>query len=216
MTQNQNDPLGSDLSIAIGRFPVNTLEEAQVAVDKVIRYDTAEESLGDWRNKLLFVGDDEDGTAHSPKANTIADLINELHTSTNLDKVFLDAYPQVSTPGGDRFPAATAAINEAMFKGVFAITYLGHGGAQGWAQERVISTSDIIGWTNKDKLPIFLTATCSFTGYDDAGFTTAGENVFINPRGGAVSLFTTVRAVRANQNAELTEEALKRMYEPAG
>ena len=210
---DEDDPLDGDLSIAVGRFPVNTIEEATVIVDKIISYDSSEETLGDWRNKLLFVGDDEDGRAHAGRANDIADIINEAHTFTNLDKIYLDAYPQVSTPGGDRFPAATAAINEAIFKGVFAITYLGHGGAQGWAQERIINTSDIIGWTNKTKLPIFMTATCSFTGYDDVGFTTGGENVFLNPRGGAVALFTTVRAVFANQNAELTEEALRRVFE---
>ena len=210
---DSNDPLKGDLSISVGRFPVNTLEEAQAVVNKVINYDISEETLGDWRNRLAFVADDEDGKTHGDDADEIADDIQNIHPYLNIDKIFLDAYPQVSTPGGDRFPAANAAINEAMFKGVFAMTYLGHGGSQGWAQERVLNISDIVGWTNSKKLPIFLTATCSFTGYDDAGFTTGGEQVFLNPRGGAVALLTTVRAVFANQNATLTKAAMRRIFE---
>ncbi|MCI5082611.1 MAG: type IX secretion system sortase PorU [Saprospiraceae bacterium] len=210
---NENNPLDGDLAISVGRLPVNTIAEAKVAVDKIIDYDNSELTLGDWRNRMVFVGDDEDSNVHADGADEIADYIQGLHPYLNIDKVYLDAYPQVSTPGGDRFPAANAAINENIFKGVFAVTYLGHGGSQGWAQERVLNISDIIGWENSSKLTIFLTATCSFTGYDDPGFTTGGEQVFLNPNGGAVSLLTTVRAVFANQNEQLTQEALRRIFE---
>ena len=47
------------LDIGVGRFPVQTLEEAKIAVDKVINY-SATESFGDWRLNICFVGDDND------------------------------------------------------------------------------------------------------------------------------------------------------------
>ena len=125
----------------------------------------------------------------------------------------MDAFPQVSTPGGDRFPEVTSALNKALFKGVLVVTYLGHGGSSGWAQERVLNISDIIGWENFERLPLFVTATCSFTGYDDAGFTTAGEEVLLNPNGGSIALLTTTRAVFSSLNAELTEQALLRIFD---
>jgi hypothetical protein len=210
---DEDKPLGGDLNLAIGRLPVNTTEQARLAVDKIIKYDTDPKSFLDWRNRMVYVGDDEDFFTHAPKADNIADIINNITPAINTNKIYLDAYPQVSTPGGDRFPKATEAINSSIFKGALAITYLGHGGSEGWAQERVLNISDINSWTNADRQPLFITATCSFAGYDDAGFTTAGELVFLNPRGGAIGLLTTVRAVYANPNSQLTEEVLRRLYD---
>lgn len=209
---NANDPLVGNLSIAVGRLPVKTVQEAQSVVDKIIRYDNAPAAFSDWRNRMVFVGDDEDGNLHTRDANNIADDIGKANRFMNLDKIYLDAFPQVAASGGDRFPEAKAALNRAIFRGVLVVTYLGHGGKNGWAQERVLEISDIVNWNNQDKLPLFLTATCSFTGYDDPTFTTGGEETILNPRGGAIALLTTVRAVYANQNAELTDATLKELF----
>lgn len=209
---NGSNLLLNDLEIAIGRFPVKTLQEAQSAVNKVINYDTNKETLGDWRNQLVFVGDDEDSGAHTRDVNDIADLIGGQNRYMNLSKIYLDAFPQVAASGGNRFPAAKAELNRAIFKGVLAVTYLGHGGEKGWAQERVLEISDVVNWENADRLPLFMTATCSFTGYDNPAFTSAGEETFLNAKGGAIALMTTVRAVYATENAALTRAALQQLF----
>lgn len=211
--EHDSDPLSGDLNVAVGRLPVKTEEEASNAVAKIMNYDNNPVTLGNWRNQLVFVGDDEDGFIHTRDANEIADLVNDNYPSFNIEKIYLDAYPQVSTPGGDRFPAVTEALNNSIFKGVLAVTYLGHGGSKGWAQERILNISDIINWENYHRQPLFITATCSFTAYDDPAFTSAGEEVFLNPRGGGIALMTTTRAVYASQNAELTEAALIKLFE---
>lgn len=212
-SNNSNDPLTSDLSISVGRLPVKSLEESKIVIDKIINYETNPQTLGDWQNRMVFIADDEDTNLHIDDADEIADDLVNTFPNINLDKIFLDAFPQVKTPAGDRFPEATEALNKSIFKGTLAVTYLGHGGPQGWAQERVLSISDIIGWRNWNQLPLFVTATCSFTGYDDPGVTTAGEEVLLNPRGGSVALFTTVRAVYAGENATLTRAAMKKLFE---
>jgi hypothetical protein len=89
---------------------------------------------------------------------------------------------------------------------------LGHGSPKGWAQERVLSIPDILNWQNRFKMPLFITATCSFTAYDDPAFVSAGEEAFLNPNGGAIGLLTTTRAVFANQNAELTDQTLQSLF----
>jgi hypothetical protein len=212
-TNPSSDPLDGFLSISVGRLPVKTVSEAQAVVNKIINYDVSPDAFGDWRNRLVFVGDDEDSNIHTRDADNIANLLQGLYPNLNIDKIFLDAYPQVSTPGGDRYPAVNEAINKAMFKGVLAMTYLGHGGPKGWAQERVLNVSEIVGWENHDRLPLFITATCSFAAYDDPSYVTAGEEVLLNPRGGAIALMTTTRAVYASQNADLTEAAMKKLFE---
>ena len=208
---DSNSPLDGELQIALGRLPVKNSQEADEVVDKIIRYDTDERALGDWRNRLVFVGDDNDGAGdldHYKQADDIAGDVQAGNQAFNLEKVYLDAFPQESTPGGERVPQATERINQSVFKGALVITYLGHGGPKGWAQERVLNLSDIFSWDNTHRMPIFLTATCTFAGYDDPTFVTAGEEVLLNSDGGAAGLLTTTRAVYANANKRLTEKSL--------
>ncbi|GJM34310.1 MAG: peptidase C25 [Saprospiraceae bacterium] len=209
---NENDPLKGDLQIAIGRFPVNTPEEASGFVNKLKNYDANPATMRDWRNRLLFVGDDEDGSQHSKDANGIAEEISAAFPFLNVDKIYLDAFPQVSTPAGDRFPSVTESINRSIFKGILGIVYLGHGGPKGWAQERILNISDITNWENPLEMPLFVTATCSFTAFDDPSFVSAGEEVFLNPKGGAIALLTTTRAVYANQNEAFTNLTLLQLF----
>lgn len=200
------------LDIGVGRFPVKDLDEARGVVDKVIHYDVNPGSLRDWRNRVVFVGDDEDGNLHTGDADKIAVKIGGKNPNLNVDKIYLDAFPQISTSGGTRAPLATDAINKNMFKGVLAMVYLGHGGTKGWAQERVLKIEDIQSWKNLDQMPIIITATCSFSGYDNPAFTTAGELSFLNRQGGAIALYTTVRPVFASANKILTEAAVDTLF----
>ncbi|MBK8656350.1 MAG: type IX secretion system sortase PorU [Haliscomenobacter sp.] len=206
------DPLSGRLQIAVGRLTVNTREEAAQVVQKIIHYDTSPATFSDWRNRALFVGDDEDGMQHTQDADLIATDLQGRFPAINIDKTYLDAYAQTSTTGGNRIPAVTESINEAIFKGALIVTYLGHGGPFGWAQERILNIPDIVNWKNYDQQALFLTATCSFTNYDDPTFTSAGEEAFLNAKGGAMALMTTVRAVFANQNAALTQKSLEFLF----
>jgi hypothetical protein len=205
--------LAGDLDIAVGRLPFKNEEEAQGVVNKIINYDTNPATLGDWRNRLTFVGDDEDGSIHTKQADQVSQLSKGEHNVFNHDKIFFDAYQQVSTSGGQRFPSATEAINQSMFKGNLVMNYLGHGGGGGWAQERVLRTQHIVDWENFDKLPLLVTATCSFTGYDEPNYVTAGEHSMINEKGGVIGLFTTVRAVYSSQNKVLTDAVFKNIFD---
>ena len=201
---NPNNPLAGDLNIAVGRLPVKTQQEAQASVDKIINYEKDPQTFSDWRNRLVFVGDDEDGSKHTRDANGIADMVIGKYPQYNVDKLYLDAFPQENTPAGPRVPDVNSSIDRSVFKGVLAVTYLGHGGPRGWAQERVLNIVDIKKWTNRQRLPLFITATCTFTSYDDSDFVSAGEETFLNPNGGVVALMTTTRAVFASENEKLT------------
>lgn len=208
----EGEDLGGLSNVGVGRIPVNTILEAQQAVDKIIRYDNNPEAFSDWRNRLVFVADDQDGNLHINDADEIAvDVANDFGFF-NQNKIYLDAYPQVSTPGGNRFPEVNRALNEAIFKGSLVVTYLGHGGQEGWAQERILNISEIQSWTNQNRMPLLMTATCSFTSYDDPAFTSGGEEAFLNSRGGAIALMTTTRAVYASNNARLTSATLERLF----
>ena len=64
----------------------------------------------------------------------------------NIQKIYLDAYPQISTPAGQRAPEVNSAINDAMNNGMLLFNYIGHGGEEGLAHERIVQISDILSW----------------------------------------------------------------------
>jgi hypothetical protein len=58
-------------------------------------------------------------------------------------------------------------------------------------------------WYIDDRYPVFVTATCEFSRFDDPTRTSAGEYVLLNPSGGGVALFTTTRATYGSPNQNL-------------
>jgi len=146
-------------------------------------------------------------------AEKMAIRLDTAYGNLNIDKIYLDAYAQGSTSGGQRAPLVNEAINRRIEKGTLIMNYTGHGGEAGWAHERILEISDINNWSNYDKLPIFITATCEFSRYDDPTRVSAGELVLLNPNGGAVSLFTTARATYGSPNFDLNNAMYDFMFE---
>lgn len=201
------------VDIAVGRFPVNTLIQARTLVDKVIGYELDLASQGDWRLNVTFFADDEDRNKHVNDSDDLAEWVRSNYPVFNVDKIYLDAFTQIITPGGERFPTAKEAINKSVFRGNLVLNYFGHGGPTGLAQERVVEIQDINNWNNIHRLMLFITATCTFGAYDNPFQTSAGELTLLNPRGGAFALLTTTRAVFADQNKRLTDSVFRFLFE---
>ncbi len=202
------------LDIGIGRLPVSTVEQATVAIDKIIHYATnSSVVMKDWRNMICFVADDEDANLHLNQAEEMAVFMNSNYGEYNIDKIYVDAFPQISTPGGQRAPEVNSSINNRMNKGALVMNYTGHGGEVGWGHERFLEISDINSWTNYDHMPIFITATCEFSRYDDPERVSAGELTYLNNNGGAVAMFTTARATFGGSNFNLNTALFEIMFE---
>ncbi len=201
--EGQNISQGS-MDIHVGRLTVRNKTEAQNVVNKIIHYDTNKNKFGDWRLRNGFVADDGDTNLHVSDMDRIAKSNELRHPNHNQEKVYIDAYKLVSTSGEPRFPDANKAINNNVFKGQVSLTYLGHGGPLGWAQERILTVPDIQNMNNMDALTLMITATCSFGSYDDPALTSPAEHALLNARGGAIALMTTSRVVYTNSNFQLT------------
>lgn len=220
----------SDLvDIGVGRLSSKSIQEARDIVNKIIKYSTnppisaAQSSVcntlestspyGDWRNQICFIGDDEDNNTHSSQADQLATVVSNKYKNLNIDKIYLDAFTQQATPGGNRYPEAKEAINKRVTKGALIMNYTGHGGQLGLAHERIMEISDIESWDNLYRLPIFVTATCEFTRFDDPSLTSAGELVLLNPNGGGIALLTTVRLVYSSPNFTLNMNFYAHAYD---
>ncbi|MBN4049699.1 type IX secretion system sortase PorU [Bacteroidales bacterium AH-315-N07] len=201
------------LDIGIGRLPVKSFAEAKNVVDKIIHYKSSS-TLGDWRNVITFVADDEDNNTHINDADILANEVDTTFNNYNIHKIYFDSYTQFSTSGGERYPDANKAINNRIQIGTFLLNYTGHGGEVGWAHERVLGTEDIKNWENYDKLTLFFTATCEFSRFDDPERTSAGEMTLLNPNGGAIALCSTVRLVYSFPNFLLNRNFYRFIFRP--
>ena len=203
------------VDIGIGRFPASSLSQANVLVDKVQRY-YAKESFGSWRNDIVFIADDgdaKDGNTHMWQADSLANIVADNYKNININKIYLDNYLQESTPGGPRSTSANNAINNRIDKGALLINYSGHGGPLGWTAERILELDQINAWDNGNNLPLFMTATCKFSYFDNPEQTSAGEYVLLNPIGGAIALLSTTRLVYSSPNYNLNTKFINNLFE---
>ena len=234
LDESEGEYTGDLVDIGIGRLPVSSGQQAVEVVSKLLNYDrlqllnssgsncsaTGDGGIADWRTHVLFVSDDQEGDGlegiiHMDQSDFLARRVETEHPCLNVDKIYLDAYQQVSTPGGERYPQANTDLREKVQKGLLVVNYVGHGGEVGWAHERLLDNGTILGWTNKDRLPLFMTATCEFSRWDDPGRTSAGELVFLNPSGGGIGLMTTTRLAYSGQNYDLAKKFYDHVFEEA-
>lgn len=213
-----NNTLTGNIDIGVGRFPVRTYQEAEGIVQKIELYykknpayvptsnemqtsGNQEYGFGDWRQNITYLADDEDNAQHMVAADAVASLMEKNYPLYNNNRILLDAYQQISTPGGQRYPDALADLQNSITKGTLILSYHGHGGEVGLTAERLLDIPTINAWNNIDRLPLFYTATCEFSRFDDPDRTSAGELCLLNPGGGAISMITTVRIAYVDQGS---------------
>ena len=206
-----------NLDIAVGRMIVDNAQQADEMVNKVIQYYDLK-SYGSWRNNYVFIADDNDNGGDGDlqaRQNALADVLWAQKPFINIDKIILDSYVQVASAGGFRYPQARTDIFNAFEKGALVFNYLGHGGEDGLAQERIWEKSDGQTLANTYKYPLFITITCDFSRFDDPTRPTAGEYTYWNPKGGAISMVTTIREI-GKGGAEDFNDALSGNIFPNG
>ena len=214
---------GDLLDIAVGRFPIKNSLEAKEIVNKIHEYYDEYEvestlnglekefltSKGAWKNNIVFIADDEDFNEHMRQSNTLSQRVDTSLKNFNTKRIFLDAYPQESTSTGKVSTVTNQKLMKQFDDGVLIVNYTGHGGERGWTSERVFLKKDVVAMKNRHKLPLFMTATCEFSRFDNPENVSAGELLLLQPKGGAIALFTTSRLVFSIPNFKLNETFYK-------
>lgn len=211
------------MQISVGRLLISNNEQALQQVNKIEHYlkngsqlfasganscclDNQGSTFGDWRLNYSLITDDEEQSYFikydaEPAYKNVVQYAPEM----NCDKIYSDAYVQVASAGGQRYPEVYDAITRRVENGALVMNYIGHGGEVGAAEERIITIDQINSWQNIDKLNCFVTATCEFTKFDDPSRVSAGEWISLNPTGGAIALLTTTRSVYFSVNTNTIE-----------
>ena len=212
--------------LAIGRFPVQSAEEVENVVKKIISYENQPllnpddlTILDDWRNVVTMVADDEltsdsdNETIHTRDAEMIIE--GYVPNSFEKAKVYLIEYTSEKDPStsGIMKPAATAALLERINKGTLIVNYVGHGAPQLWAHERVLKESrDFERILNKNKLAFWVAATCDFGRFDDPLERGLAEKLFAAKDRGGVGFMSSARLAYATDNTALNRRFFTNLF----
>lgn len=195
------------MDIAVGRFPVQTAREADIVVQKVIDYESPQ-TFGKWRSRYTFLADDhltgiaggrEEYDLHTQNADAVAELVETTYPRVNVKKIYAESY-QREFINGWRIPDARRDVLSTINDGTLLFNFSGHGNIESLMQEQVFTRADIQRLTNRDRLSIFVTATCEFGRWDLSDRQSAGEDLLLHEHGGAVAMLSTVRLVFTSSN----------------
>jgi hypothetical protein len=199
------------IDVVSSRIPVATLTEAKTVVDKILSY-YSKDAIGDWRNTITLLADDVDVSGEQVIQEGVESIADEIKANApifNINKIYVDAFVQENSSGGERYPEVNKAITNAIEKGTLLFDYFGHGGEDGFASERILDVPQIQSFTNPNTLPLLITVTCDFSRFDNPNRITAGEITFKKSNGGAASMITTTREVFISTGQRFNEQLIR-------
>lgn len=172
---------GFDLmpDLSLGRFPVNTVAEAQEMVNRTLAYQL-NAPPGDWNQHIVFVSDNPDGAGDFyTHSNEVAD--NIWPYPSGVEKVYYQQTHATSV-------LAKEAIKDGIDAGALFVTYNGHASKRTWG-DQLWDTVDVDSLGNTI-YPIFLPMTCLEGQYINPGFVSMGEKAVRTIGKGAVASFS--------------------------
>ena len=209
------DSQNSIYSVAIGRLPARSFQEASVTVNKIISYETTA-PVGSWRNNITFVADDgissigDEGTEYTYPTEVLAETYTPKSYEKN--KIYIVEYPIVNSASGRRKPNANRAIVDAINQGTLITNFIGHGNEQLWAHEFIFTQEDDLPkLLNRERLTFVVASTCSYGKYDDPSILSAGEQLVTMEQGGAIGSLVASRAVFNSYNVVLNKSFFSKL-----
>jgi uncharacterized repeat protein (TIGR01451 family) len=167
------DVVGEDLipEIAVGRIPVLSNEELETYVTKLSLNETA--GIGSL-DRLTMLSDDADGAGNFPAdSDRLLLIVPEAVTSKSIYLSHQD------------IGSARAATFGAFAAGTEWVNYLGHGGTDRFANEGLLTATDVSALSVGDRLPVVSSLTCSAGRFEVPGWESLAEALVLEPDGGA-------------------------------
>ena len=165
--------------IATGRLPVQTPDEAQTVVAKIVGYDSGQ-NAGAWTSQALMVADKDDAVVpFSQQAQTIQSL---LPPSISVTDVFASSMTA---------SAAQQAVLDGINNGQLLVNYDGHGSVEVWSDENLLTSALASSLTNGPRLPVFVIMNCLNGYFQDVYTVSMAESLLLANNGGAVAVWAS-------------------------
>lgn len=182
--------------MSLGRFPVNTVAQAQAMVDKTIAYEQGCE-CGAWNNNALFISDDLEGGGgnfyyYSDQvadgyADTPANTVKFLPDYYNAQKTYLGQTCDVTGNPGIATQCRKEITSTLKLDGALFVSYIGHSTKDYWAAEHLLDKAMVDTLQTGACLPIALAMTCYEGSFHDADTDALAEVSVRKAAGGMVA-----------------------------
>ncbi len=199
-------------NLRIGRLPVNSDNEANQVVDKIIKFDIDNLTDKYWKNRAVLVADDDmqltglDGANQDLNHMTATEELSKdfLPSSMEKTKIYLQQYPVKSTTREK--PEAEYDLVEAINRGALVTVYAGHGSCEQMADEKVFTLAKTYGLlTNTDKCGLFWAASCNVGEYDIANQGSICTRLLLAVNSGMVATIGASHLTGGRANAALMD-----------
>lgn len=199
--------VGNDLSpdIALGRLTCETLEEANVLVNKIITYPA--DLTKEWKENVILLAS---GLSYQDQIqfgfnNASIVLENNFLTPNGLRGTKVFNYPE---PHHIQFLGGGPKMRQEIDKGAAIVNYYGHGGGAQW--DLIFTNDDLPLLNNGGKLPVVLSITCYTANFDNSK--SFGE-VFIGlPNKGAIGFWGSVGLTYWQAGKTLNERLFNQIF----
>lgn len=199
---------GYNLDLAVGRLPVNNVEEFLVYLTKAKEYgQTSIMDNDSWRNTVLLLADDAmqresaDGIAHTEQQERVADMIdsNALARSFAVDvrKLYLLQYERDASY---QKPEAARDLLARINQGALFAFYFGHGSSTVWSDEGLLKVGSIYELDNSPRYTILGSFACTVGRFDESQVTSLSEVFMKTASKGAIASIGAMRETYPGPN----------------
>jgi uncharacterized repeat protein (TIGR01451 family) len=165
-------------TIATGRFPVSTPEEAELVAGRVATYE-GQSTNGPWTSQALMVADVND-TENFTKDSQLVQA--QLPAAMQATDVFASTIS---------IPTAQQDILTAINSGQLLVNYAGHGSEDEWSGDDLFNDTTASSLTNGSSLPVFLIMDCLNGFFQDVYEEPLAVALMLAPNGGAVAVLAS-------------------------
>ncbi len=160
------------IQLAVGRIPAQNVSQVATMVRKILNYEKT--PAQDWQQRILAVTD-----VQEPRFQEDADAFLEvLKDHYEVELIYPETYPV----------EPNLTIQQRINQGNLLVVYFGHGSLKMWGKSRLLSTDDVSGLTNGDRLPIMLHLTCLTGLFTHPKIESLAESLLWRENGGAVAV----------------------------
>lgn len=171
--------------LAIGRLSCETLDEANILVDKIINYPN--DNGKKWKQNVMLISSGADEADENllgfNESNFVLDRNYLIPNGISSNKIF--RYPNPLYPDQFQYKGEGPEIRAGFNEGAVIANYYGHGGGYQW--DLVFNNDDIYQLNNQGRLPFISSVTCYTAHFDNQDV--FGEQFNKVPGKGSIAFF---------------------------
>jgi hypothetical protein len=181
--------------LAVGRLPVQTVQQAQLVIGKIINY-----TPGQTANTALLVADHLEGYDFEAASNQVRSLLPAGLSVTMVNRA--------NNPTDQVKTAIIGGINA----GPLLVNYAGHGSSEVWTGAGILSSADAGTLANGNRLPFFVSMTCMNGRFQDSNRVSMAEALLKADNGGAVAVWASSGLTEPDGQSQMDQQLMRLLF----